>query len=113
MSLEEKKLLTDILEAIFSIDEHLENRRNFQEFANSKTKRRAVERELEIIGEAMSNLLKINPLITISHTRPIVDLRNKVIHAYDAIDETILWKVIMKDIPVLFDEVKKLLKENK
>ena len=46
MTTEEKKLLTDIQEAIQSIDEHLEGRRIFQEYQNNKTKRRAVEREL-------------------------------------------------------------------
>lgn len=111
ISLEEKKLLTDIEESILSIDEHLEGRRVFAEFAANKTKRRAIERELEIIGEAMSNLLKINLNISVSHARPIVDLRNKVIHGYDTIDETIIWKIIMKDIPVLQEEVQQLLKE--
>ena len=55
MSIEEKKLLTDILVGISSIDDHLEGRRNFDEYTRNKTQRRAVERELEIIGEAVSN----------------------------------------------------------
>jgi uncharacterized protein with HEPN domain len=110
-SLEEKKLLKDIEEAILSIDEHLEGRRVFAEFAASKTKRRATERELEIIGEAMSNLLKISPDISVSNARPVVDLRNKVIHGYDTIDEIIIWKIIMKDVPLLLQEVRQLLKE--
>lgn len=58
MSLEEKKLLTDIAESIDSIDEHLEHRRLFDEYKANKTKRRAVERELEIIGEAV-NLIAV------------------------------------------------------
>jgi uncharacterized protein with HEPN domain len=66
MSIEEKKLLTDILTAIQGIDEHLEGKRVFEEYKASKTKRRAVERELEIIGEAVNNLLKVNPSIQIS-----------------------------------------------
>ena len=111
ISIEEKKLLSDIEGSILSIDVHLEGRRIFEEFATNITKRRAIERELEIIGEAMNNLLKMNPKISISHARPIVDLRNKVIHGYDAIDETILWKIIMKDIPLLQQEVQQLLKE--
>jgi hypothetical protein len=49
--LEEKKLLLDILQSIQSIDEHLENRRIFSVYLASKTKRRAVEREIEIIGD--------------------------------------------------------------
>jgi uncharacterized protein with HEPN domain len=47
---EAKKLLTNIVEAIHSIDEHLGNRRIFEEYLTNKTKRRAVERALEIIG---------------------------------------------------------------
>ena len=111
MSLEEKKLLKDIEETIFSIDEHLEGKRSFEEFVASKTKRRAVERELEIIGEATNNLLKINPALTISSARKIVDLRNRVIHAYDDVDEIIIWKVITTDIPVLLHEVQQLLQQ--
>jgi uncharacterized protein with HEPN domain len=43
MTIDEKKLLKDILDSIESIDEHLENRRVFSEYLQSKTKRRAVE----------------------------------------------------------------------
>ena len=105
MTTEENKLLTDIKEAILSIDEHLDGRRVFTEYEQNKTRRRAVERELEIIGEAMSKLLKINPAIPLTHSRVIVDLRNRVIHAYDSIDETIIWKIVVKDIPLLLEEV--------
>ena len=106
MNLEEKKLLTDIQVAITSIDDHLEGRRDFAEYKSNKTKRRAVERELEIIGEAMSKLLKINTDVKLSYTRVAVDLRNRIIHAYDNINDTIIWKIIMKDIPILQSEVK-------
>ena len=112
MTIEERKLLTDIEEAILSIDHHLESRRIFEEYMNNKTKRRAVERELEIIGEAVSKLLKINPDIPITHGRVIVDLRNRVIHAYDSVDNIIIWKIIMKDIPVLLTEVQNLRSQN-
>lgn len=111
MTTEERKLLTDILVAAMSIDDHLESQRDFAEYKASKTKRRAVERELEIIGEAVNNLLKINPDISLSFARIIVDLRNRIIHAYDNINDTIIWKVIMKDIPLLQKEAEQLLKE--
>ncbi|MEO6979778.1 MAG: HepT-like ribonuclease domain-containing protein, partial [Mucilaginibacter sp.] len=65
MTNEEKKLLTDIILCVSSIDDHLEGRRILTEYIENKTKRRAVERELEIIGEAVSKLLKINPSIQI------------------------------------------------
>jgi uncharacterized protein with HEPN domain len=64
---------------------------------------------LEIIGEAVNNLLKINPEIPISFARIIVDLRNKVIHSYDSVNHIIIWKVIMKDLPLLRSEVISLL----
>ena len=109
MTTEERKLLKDILESAQSIDEYLEGRRVFAEFKESKIKRRAIERELEIIGEATHNLLKINPEISLSHARLIVNLRNRVIHAYDSVDEIIIWKIVMKDIPVLIEEAQTLL----
>jgi uncharacterized protein with HEPN domain len=112
MKREEKKLLVDIIDSINSIDEHLEGRRIFEEYTANKTKRRAVEREIEIIGEAMSKLLKINPTIPISYARTIVDLRNKVIHAYDSVDDILIWKIVNKDLPLLLIESNTLLDEN-
>jgi uncharacterized protein with HEPN domain len=109
MSVEENKLLTDILLAIDSIDEHLEGKRIFSEYKANKTKRRAVERELEIIGEAINKLLKITPDIPISYARLIVDLRNKVIHAYDNVNDIIIWNVVMNHIPLLRTEVSQLM----
>jgi uncharacterized protein with HEPN domain len=111
MTIEEKKLLLDIFNSINSIDEYLNKKRIFSEFEKNKIVRRAIERELEIIGEAINRLLRINEQIRISHARTIVDLRNRVIHAYDSVDETIIWKIIMKDIPVLLTEVKELLNQ--
>lgn len=112
ISREEKKYLADIIEAINSIDYHLDKQRILDIYLSNKTKRRAVEREIEIIGEAMGKLLKTNPNISISYSRIIVDLRNKVIHAYDSVDDILIWKIIMKDLPVLLEEAKKLLNEN-
>jgi uncharacterized protein with HEPN domain len=111
MIAEEKKLLLDIKNAIVSIDDHLEHKRIFEEYQKNKTKRRAVERELGIIGEATNKLLRINPFIQLSYTRIIVNLRNRIIHSYDNINNTIIWKIIMKDIPVLLAEVDELLKQ--
>ena len=101
--------MKDIQQAALNVDIHLDGKRIFEEFAANITKRRAIERELEIIGEATNNLLKINTDLPVSSARKIVNLRNRVIHAYDDVDETILWKVIMKDIPVVLSEVQQLL----
>jgi uncharacterized protein with HEPN domain len=109
MMLNEKKLLTDILESIYSINDHLEGKRIFEEYKANKTQRRAVERELEIIGEAVNNLLRLNPIINISFARQIVDLRNKVIHAYDNVNDMVIWGIVINHLPKLEQEVKNLL----
>jgi uncharacterized protein with HEPN domain len=109
---DEKKLLLDIIECINSIDDHLENERILENYLSNKTKRRAVEREFEIIGEAINKLLKLNPNISISYARIIVDLRNRVIHAYDSVDDILIWKIIVKDLPMLLEEATKLINEN-
>jgi len=72
----------------------------------------AIERRLEIIGEATSCILKIDESIAISNARRIVNLRNKVIHAYDAIDDANIWAIIVNSIPKLKKEVENLLNKN-
>jgi len=64
-----------------------------------------VERELEIIGEATNRILKIDGSIAISNARRIVDLRNRVIHAYDAVDDVIVWSIVVKSLPGLKQEI--------
>ncbi|MDQ2752459.1 MAG: DUF86 domain-containing protein [Bacteroidota bacterium] len=105
----QKKLLTDIWQAVLHIDVHLKGRRDRGEFVNDITQQRAVERELEIIGEATNKLIKLQPDFPLSSARKIINLRNRVIHAYDDVNLIIVWKVIITDIPVLFKEVEELL----
>jgi len=64
-----KKYLQDILISIGSIDDHLQGTRNFNLYLSDKTMRRAVERELEIIGEALNRILKLSPDTPISSAR--------------------------------------------
>ncbi|MFO8233833.1 MAG: HepT-like ribonuclease domain-containing protein [Bacteroidales bacterium] len=53
--------LYDIKESINSIEEYLGDKRDFSEYQRNKLLRRGIKRELEIIGEAINRLLKINP----------------------------------------------------
>ncbi|UCS92153.1 DUF86 domain-containing protein [Echinicola marina] len=78
-----KKYLLDIATSIETINEFLGDQRDFKAYESNKLLRRAVEREMEIIGEATNRLLKIQPDIEISDARRIVNLRNWVIHAYE------------------------------
>ncbi len=56
-----KKYLFDIKTSIESINDYLGENRNFLEYQNNKLLRRGIEREIEIIGEAMNRILKLAP----------------------------------------------------
>jgi uncharacterized protein with HEPN domain len=71
--------------------------------------RRSVERELEIIGEAVSKIEKIDPTIEIDGKRQIIGLRNRVIHNYDAVDNEIVWGILSKHLLLLKQDSEKLL----
>lgn len=106
-----KKYLYDIKQSIDSINEYLGENRNFFAYQENKQLRRAVERELEIIGEAVNKALVIQSDLSdsIAEARRIVDLRNFVIHGYDKIDDVIIWGVVSKDLPLLETQIEKLL----
>lgn len=109
MDNEIKTWLKDIEQAISEINSFIPDTKNFKDFQKDLKTRRAVERNVEIIGEAMMRILKVNPYIKISHTRKIVDTRNRIIHGYDSVSEEILWGIIIKNLPDLEKEVKELL----
>ena len=62
-----------------------------------------------IIGEAMNKALKIKEDLPITNARKIVNTRNYVIHGYDSLRNEILWAIVIRDLPVLKDEVNSLM----
>lgn len=110
MEIEIKKYLFDIHESIDSIEKYLENKRDFKVYMADKMLRRAVEREFEIIGEAMSRIEKMDPSLDISAKKLIISMRNRVIHGYDKIDDEIIWGTIVRHLSTLKTEVDNLLK---
>ncbi|MCL1933065.1 MAG: DUF86 domain-containing protein [Candidatus Azobacteroides sp.] len=113
MDNEIKKYLHDIQESVCSIenylDAHLDEHRSFFAYRENKMLRRAIEREFEIIGEAMNRMNKRMPDIPISAKHQIIGLRNRVIHGYDKIDDEIVWGIIIRHLPILKKEIDKLL----
>lgn len=105
-----KKYLEDMLIAISEI-EMAENRfgRQYDIFENDVVFRKFVERNIEIMGEAMNRILKIEPGIDITSARKIVDTRNYVIHAYDSLKPDILWAIVINHIPRLKADIQKIL----
>ena len=109
MDNEIKKYLFDIQESIDSIQKYLGDKRDFKVYMTDKMLRRAVEREFEIIGEAMSRIEKLDSTIEISGKRQIISMRNRVIHGYDKIDNEIIWGTIVRHLPTLKLEIDSLL----
>lgn len=111
MTDEAKKYLSDIQQAIILIEEFMIDIENFSDYqANSKTKS-AVERQLGIIGEAASKFKKLNVKFELTHIQQIISFRNRIIHAYDSIDDSIVWAIVKNHLPVLKSETEKLLKK--
>ncbi len=109
MNNEINKYLFDIQESIASIEKYLGENRDFNVYMTDKMLRRAVEREFEIIGEALSRIEKLNSTIKISSKRQIISMRNRVIHGYDKIDNEIIWGTIIRHLPTLKLEIDGLL----
>ena len=95
-----------MLQAISEI-EMAENRfgRQYDIFENDVIFRKFVERNIEILGEAMNRILKTQPDIKITSARKIVDTRNYVIHAYDSLKPDILWAIVINHIPRLKSDI--------
>lgn len=108
---ETRKNLVDILNAAVEIREFIEGM-DFHDYQESTVTRRAVERNFEIIGEALNRVKsKEDELIEeISEHYRIIGFRNILIHGYDIVDEAIVWQAATKHLPVLVAEVEDLLK---
>ena len=102
--------LKDIEQSILEIYAFLPDERNFFAFKKDLKTRKAVERNIEIIGEAMDRILKMDPNLRITHSRKIVDTRNRIIHGYDSVSADVIWLIINRYLPVLEREVAELLK---
>jgi len=103
--------LEDIKQSIDEIEEFLPERRDFFEFKKDLKTRKAIERNIEIIGEAVNRILNANPEIKITNARKIVDTRNRIIHGYDTVSEDIIWAIVSNDLKKLRQEIKNLLDE--
>ena len=105
MTKEELKYLVDLQLEIDELEEIIGPVKKFEDFNNNLTKRRAVERVFEIIGEAIGNYKKLNTENEITGAKEIIGLRNVIAHAYDAVDYPKLWSIIIKHIPKLKKEI--------
>lgn len=104
-----EKFLSDIKAAIDLIDDFLAPIEDFNEYVNDKKTQSAVERQLAIMGEAVNQYEKHNPEHSLTHAAQIISLRNRLIHAYDAVDNAIIWTIVKNHLAPLKQEVEEKL----
>lgn len=100
------KYLLDIESVINEIESiKIKSKNNFEIFKSDIILQRAIERDLEIIGEAIRKILEIDSSIEISSSKNIIGLRNIISHAYDSVEPEMIWGIIQKNIPILSNEI--------
>lgn len=107
-----RKYLFDILDSVNALKDYFKDVKEFSKFNNNRLLKKAVEREFEVIGEAMNRILKFDNSISISNSKKIVSVRNYIAHGYDSVDYEILWSIIIKHLPLLEKEISDLMDNN-
>jgi uncharacterized protein with HEPN domain len=110
MNAEIRKNLFDILQAAEEITAFTNNM-DFPSYHGSAVTQRAVERDFEIIGEALNRIKRIDETLSdaISETHRIIGFRNILIHGYDMVDDRIVWNAVENHLPLLIKEIQQLL----
>lgn len=112
MNIKIKVWLLDIQQAIEEIFLFIGEERNFITYQEDLKTKKAVERNLEIIGEAVNRILKADSSIQIKNAKNIIGTRNRIIHSYDNISDEVIWTIVSRELPDLLEEVKSLINRN-
>ncbi len=107
MTEKEKKYLSDIINSIELIENFTKDLKSFTEYEKDLKTKGAVERHLGIIGEAVNKFLKESENNDLKNASQIISMRNRLIHSYDNVDDSIIWSIVTRHIRPLKDEVKK------
>ena len=108
MTEKSKKYLSDVLMAINLIREFTIDIADFNIYEKDRKTQSAVERQLVIIGEALNKLRQIESEIVIENDKQIIGFRNRLVHAYDSIDNSIVWAIINRHLENLKNEIENL-----
>ncbi len=98
MTEKEKKFLSDIISSIELIENFTKDLRSFAEYEKDLKTKGAVERHLGIIGEAVNKFLKESKDNDLKNASQIISLRNRLIHSYDNVDDSIIWSIVTRHI---------------
>lgn len=108
------KLLEDIRDAAAFIRDSVRSK-TLDDYHVDRLLRQAIERNFEIIGEAIKRLAQHDPAIVarIGDYRQIISFRNVLIHGYDLVDHALVWNTIEQQVPALLGDVGTLLGSTK
>jgi uncharacterized protein with HEPN domain len=111
MDNEIKTWLFDILQAISEIENYfIDKPKIFTDYISDIKTKRAVERNIEIIGEAVNRILKTDKHFKLNNAQQIIGTRNRIVHGYDKISDNLIWSIVINNLPKLKEEVSNLLK---
>ena len=110
MQLECKKYLYDVSLAADKIARFVEGK-TFNDYSADDLLKSAVERQFEIVGEALNKLSKLDAELIkkVSNYQQIISFRNVLIHGYAEVDDRLVWNIVETKLPTLIVEVKALL----
>ncbi|WP_269222939.1 HepT-like ribonuclease domain-containing protein [Flavobacterium sp. IMCC34518] len=108
MTEKSKKYLSDVLMAIHLIREFTFDIIDFNIYDKDRKTQSAVERQLVIIGEALNKLRQTEAEIVIENDKQIIGFRNRLVHAYGSIDNSIVWAIINRHLENLKNEIENL-----
>jgi uncharacterized protein with HEPN domain len=109
MTEKEKKFLSDILTAIELIETFVASTTSFSDYTKDLKTKSATERQLAIIGEAVNKFQKESNSSSLKNVNQIISLRNRLIHSYDNVDDSIIWSIVTRHLQPLKTEVKNLI----
>ena len=105
MTEKDRKFLSDIATSIELIEDFTRDLKSFAEYQKDLKTKGAVERHLGIIGEAVNQFLKVSKTNELKNASQIISLRNRFIHSYDNVDDSIIWSIVTRHLRPLKDEI--------
>lgn len=99
------------MQAVNRLEKATASPTTLEQFSNNDILINAVERNFEIIGEALKRALEIEPRLSVTDTRKIIGMRNIIAHNYDEVEAINLWGTVKKNIPVLKSEIEKIMSD--
>lgn len=95
-----KTWLYDIILSISEIESYFSDRKMiFEEYKNDIKTKRAIERGIEIIGEAVNRISKKDKNFQLNHIHKIIGTRNRIAHGYDKVSDELIWSIVINHLP--------------